>query len=131
MDYVNENPAFYVNKPDEMKLLYSYGWYAVFTMGELLIIDRRDDYFGNTYSNTEQLTEKGNITSDKQLYNLLADGLIAQLKSPHFVIWEVGKEKALPQRYFSVKYACQKAHALAVSEPLETVKEKTNEQILS
>lgn len=131
MDYVNENPAFYVNKPNEMKLLYSYGWYAVFTMGKLLIIDRREDYFGNLYTNTEELTEIGNITTDKQLYTLLADGLIAQLKTPHFVIWEVGKEKPFDQRYFSVKYACQKAHALAVSEPTELTKEKTNEQIFN
>ena len=129
MNYVNDNPAFYVNKPNEMKLLFSYGWYAVFTMGKLLIIDRREDHFGNLYTNTEELIEKGNITSDKQLYNLLADGMIVQLKSPHFVIWEVGKEKAFDQRYFSVKYACQKAHALAVSEPAQLTKEKTNERI--
>jgi hypothetical protein len=122
--HVNENPAFYVNKPNEVSLLFNYGWYAVFTMGQLLIIDRREDYFGNLYKNTQELTEKGGITSDRQLYELLADGMIAQLKSPHFVVWEIGKEHALPQRYFSVKYACQKAHALATSEPLQTIKEK-------
>jgi hypothetical protein len=122
--HVNENPAFYVNKPNEMTLLFNYGWYAVFTMGQLLIIDRREGYFGKLYRNTEELTEQGHITSDKQLYELLADGMIAQLKSPHFVVWEIGKEHALPQRYFSVRYACQKAHALATSEPLQTIKEK-------
>jgi hypothetical protein len=126
---MNENPAFYVNKPDDMSLMYNYGWYAVFTMGELLIIDRREDYFGSIYTNTEELTEKGGITTDKQLYELLADGMIAQLKSPSFVVWEIGQEKPLKQRYFSVKYACQKAHALAVGEPLQTTKEKTNERI--
>lgn len=123
---MNENPAFYVNKPDDMSLMYNYGWYAVFTMGKLLIIDRREESFGNLYTNSEELTEKGRITTDKQLYELLADGMIVQIKSPSFVIWEIGKEKALPERYFSVKYACQKAHALAVSEPLSTTKEKTN-----
>jgi hypothetical protein len=122
--HVNENPAFYVNKPNEMTLLFNYGWYAVFTMGQLLIIDRREGYFGKLYRNTEELTEQGHITSDRQLYELLADGMIAQLKSPHFVVWEIGKEHALPQRYFSVRYACQKAHALATSEPLQTIKEK-------
>ena len=107
-----------------MTLLFNYGWYAVFTMGQLLIIDRREGYFGKLYRNTEELTEQGHITSDRQLYELLADGMIAQLKSPHFVVWEIGKEHALPQRYFSVRYACQKAHALATSEPLQTIKEK-------
>jgi hypothetical protein len=121
---MNENPAFYVNKPNEMNLMYNYGWYAVFTVGQLLIIDRREDFFGNLYKNTEELTEVGRINTDRQLYSLLADGMIAQLKSPHFVVWEIGQEKPLPQRYFSVKYACQKAHALAVSEPLQTIKEK-------
>jgi hypothetical protein len=124
--HVNENPAFYVNKPDEVSLLFNYGWYAVFTLGELLIIDRREDYFGNLYTNTEELTEKGRITSDKHLYELLADGMISQLKSPHFVVWEIGQENPMPQRYFSVKYACQKAHALAVSEPVNTTKENVN-----
>jgi hypothetical protein len=128
---MNENPAFYVNKPNEMSLMYNYGWYAVFTMGKLLIIDRREEKFGNLYTNTEELTEKGNITTDKQLYELLADGMIVQIKSPSFVIWEIGQEKAFPERYFSVKYACQKAHALAVSEPAQLVKEKTNEQIFN
>lgn len=123
---MNENPAFYVNKPNEMSLMYNYGWYAVFTMGKLLIIDRREEYFGQLYRNTEELTENGRITTDKQLYELLADGMIVQIKSPSFVIWEIGKEKAFPERYFSVKYACQRAHALAVSEPLKTTKEKIN-----
>jgi hypothetical protein len=123
-NYVNENPAFYVNKPDEISLLFNYGWYAVFTMGQLLIIDRRESHFGNIYKNTAELTEKGGIRTDRELYELLADGMIAQLKSPHFVVWEIGKEHALPQRYFSVKYACQKAHALATGEPLQTIKEK-------
>ena len=122
--HVNENPAFYVNKPNEMTLLFNYGWYAVFTVGQLLIIDRRDDHFGKLYKNTEELTENGGITTDKQLYELLADGAIAQLKSPHFVVWEIGKEQPISQRYFSVKYACQKAHALAISEPAQTIKEK-------
>lgn len=121
---MNENPAFYANKPNEMNLMYNYGWYAVFTVGQLLIIDRREDYFGNLYKNTAELTEVGRIHTDKELYSLLADGMIAQLKSPHFVVWEIGQEKPLPQRYFSVKYACQKAHALATSEPLQTIKEK-------
>lgn len=121
---MNENPAFYVNKPNEMSLMYNYGWYAVFTVGQLLIIDRREDSFGSLYKNTAELTELGGIHTDKELYTLLADGMIAQLKSPHFVVWEIGQEKPLPQRYFSVKYACQKAHALAVSEPLQTIKEK-------
>jgi hypothetical protein len=123
---MNENPAFYVNKPNEISLLFNYGWYAVFTMGQLLIIDRREDYFGNLYKNTQELTEKGGITSDRQLYELLADGLIVQLKSPSFVVWEIGQEKPMEQRYFSVKYACQKAHSLALGEPLQTKKEKTN-----
>lgn len=122
--YVNDNPAFYVNKPNEMTLLFNYGWYAVFTMGKLLIIDRREGHFGKLYRNTAELTEHGGITSDKQLYELLADGMIAQLKSPHFVVWEIGREQPIPQRYFSVKYACQKAHSLATSEPLQAVKEK-------
>jgi len=123
---MNENPAFYVNKPNEMSLMYNYGWYAVFTMGKLLIIDRREEHFGELYANTEELTENGRITTDKQLYELLADGMIVQIKSPSFVIWEIGQEKAFPERYFSVKYACQRAHALAVSEPLKTTKEKIN-----
>jgi hypothetical protein len=123
---MNENPAFYVNKPDEMSLMYNYGWYAVFTMGKLLIIDRREEKFGNLYTNTEELIENGNITTDKQLYTLPADGLIVQLKSPSFVVWEIGQEKPMEQRYFSVKYACQKAHSLALGEPLQTKKEKTN-----
>jgi hypothetical protein len=124
---MNENPAFYVNKPNEMSLMYNYGWYAVFTMGKLLIIDRREESFGELYTNTEELTEKGRITTDKQLYELLADGMIVQIKSPSFVIWEIGQEKAFPERYFSVKYACQRAHALAVSEPLQTTKEKVQQ----
>lgn len=122
--HVNDNPAFYVNKPNEMTLLFNYGWYAVFTLGRLLIIDRREGHFGKLYRNTAELTEHGGITSDKQLYELLADGMIAQLKSPHFVVWEIGREQPIPQRYFSVKYACQKAHSLATSEPLQPVKEK-------
>jgi hypothetical protein len=122
---MNENPAFYVNKPGEMSLMHNYNWYAVFTVGELLILDRRQDSFGNLYKNTDEMTELGGIRTDKQLYELLADGMISQLKSPHFVVWEIGQEKPLPQRYFSVKYACQKAHALSVSEPLQaTIKEK-------
>jgi hypothetical protein len=106
--------------------MYNYGWYAVFTMGKLLIIDRREEHFGQLYRNTEELTENGRITTDKQLYELLADGLIVQIKSPSFVIWEIGQEKAFSERYFSVKYACQRAHALAVSEPLKATKEKIN-----
>jgi hypothetical protein len=123
---MNENPAFYVNKPDEMSLMYNYGWYAVFTMGKLLIIDRREEKFGNLYTNTEELIESGGIRTDKQLYTLLADGMIVQLKSPSFVVWEIGQDKPMEQRYFSVKYACQKAHSLALGEPLQTKKEKTN-----
>lgn len=107
-----------------MTLLFNYGWYAVFTLGKLLIIDRREGHFGKLYRNTAELTEHGGITSDKQLYELLGDGMIAQLKSPHFVVWEIGREQPIPQRYFSVKYACQKAHSLATSEPLQAVKEK-------
>lgn len=123
---MNENPAFYVNKPNEVGLVYNYGWYAVFTVGKLLIIDRREDKFGQVYRNTEELTDQGNIHTDKELYTLLADGMIAQLKTPFFVVWEIGQEKPLEHRYFSIKYACQKAHALAVSEPTEKTKEKTN-----
>ncbi len=123
---MNENPAFYVNKPGEMGLVYNYGWYAVFTVGELLIIDRRAEKFGNLYTNSADLVDKGWIRTDAELYNLLADGLITQLKTPFFVVWEIGQEKPLEPRYFSMKYACQKAHSLAVSEPAHTTKEKTN-----
>ena len=123
---MNQNPAFYVSKPGEVGLVYNYGWYAVFTVGELLIIDRRQDKFGNVYSNSSDLTEIGGITTDLELYTLLADGLITQIKTPFFVVWEIGQEKPLDPRYFSFKYAFQKAHALAVSEPLQTTKEKTN-----
>jgi hypothetical protein len=129
MSYVNENPAFYVNKPTDPKLVYNYGWYAVITIGELLVIDRREDKFGEVYTTAEQLTEQGGITTDRQLYELLADGMVAQIKSPFFAVWEIGQEKPMPQRYFSIQYACKKAHALAVSEPTQLTKENKNERI--
>jgi hypothetical protein len=120
------NPAFYVSGKDDLTFTQSYGWYSVFTVGKLSIIDRRQGHFGSLYTNTEQLTQKGGITSDKQLYELLADGHLVQIKSPFFVIWEIGKDKPFEERYFSMTYACQKAHAMAVSEPAAKIKENTN-----
>jgi hypothetical protein len=121
-----DNPAFYVSKISDPSFIQNYGWYTVFTMGKLSILDRRESHFGNLYTNTELLTEKGGITSDKELYELLADGLIVQLKSPFFAVWEIGQDKPFEERYFSMTYACKKAHAMAVSEPAAKIKENTN-----
>jgi hypothetical protein len=41
-------------------------------------------------------------------------------------VWEIGQDKPFEERYFSMNYACKKAHALAVSEPTGKTKEKTN-----
>jgi hypothetical protein len=121
-----DNPAFYVSKENNPTFTYNYGWYTVFTMGKLSIIDRREGHFGALYTSTTELTQKGGINSDKELYELLADGLLIQLKSPFFAVWEIGQEKPFEERYFSMTYACKKAHALAVSEPTRQIKEKTN-----
>ena len=120
------NPAFYVSGKDDLTFVQNYRWYSVFTVGKLSILDRRQEYFGNLYTSTELLTQKGEITSDKQLYELLADGHLVQIKSPFFVVWEIGKDKPFEERYFSMTYACQKAHAMAVSEPQAKIKENTN-----
>ena len=127
---MNESPAFYVNKPGELGLVYNYGWYAVFTIGELSIIDRRDRRFGNHYTSASELVEIGNIATDQELYTLLADGLLTQLKMPFFAVWEIGKDKPFEERYFSIKQACKTAHSYATGEPVGSVKEK-NEQIIS
>jgi hypothetical protein len=121
-----DNPAFYVSKENNPTFTYNYGWYTVFTMGKLSIIDRREGRFGALYTSTAELTQNGGINSDKELYELLADGLLIQLKSPFFAVWEIGQEKPFEERYFSMTYACKKAHALAVSEPTKQIKEKTN-----
>lgn len=120
------NPAFYVSGKDDLTFIQNYRWYSVFTVGKLSILDRRESHFGNLYTSTELLTKKGEITNDKQLYELLADGHIVQIKSPFFVVWEIGKDKPFEERYFSMTYACQKAHAMAVSEPQAKIKENTN-----
>jgi hypothetical protein len=121
-----DNPAFYVSKTNNPTFAHNYGWYTVFTMGKLSILDRRETHFGNLYTNTEILTEKGGVTSDRELYELLADGLLVQIKSPFFAVWEIGKDKPFEERYFSMNYACKKAHAMAVSEPAAKIKENTN-----
>jgi hypothetical protein len=120
------NPAFYVSGKDDLTFIQNYRWYSVFTVGKLSILDRRESHFGNLYTSTELLTKKGEITNDKQLYELLADGHLVQIKSPFFVVWEIGKDKPFEERYFSMTYACQKAHAMAVSEPQAKIKENTN-----
>jgi hypothetical protein len=121
-----DNPAFYVSKASNASFTHNYGWYTVFTMGKLSILDRRESHFGSLYTSTAELTQNGGITNDKELYELLADGLIIQLKSPFFVVWEIGQDKPFEERYFSMTYACKKAHAMAVSEPPRQIKEKTN-----
>jgi hypothetical protein len=126
MNQVKDNPAFYVSKENNASFTYNYGWYAVFTMGKLSILDRREGRFGSLYTSTAELTQNGGINSDKELYELLADGLLIQLKSPFFAVWEIGQEKPFEERYFSMAYACKKAHAMAVSEPTRQIKEKTN-----
>jgi hypothetical protein len=123
---IKDNPAFYVSKTSNPSFIHNYGWYTVFTMDKLSILDRRESHFGNLYTNTELLTEKGGITNDRELYELLADGLIVQLKSPFFAVWEIGQDKPFEERYFSMTYACKKAHAMAVSEPAAKIKENTN-----
>jgi len=126
MNQTKDNPAFYVSKDNSPSFTYNYGWYTVFTMGKLSILDRREGYFGSIYTSTTDLIHKGGINSDKELYELLADGLILQIKSPFFVVWEIGEDKPFEEKYFSMTYACKKAHAMAVSEPPRQVKEKTN-----
>jgi hypothetical protein len=124
---MNKNPAFYITTPNVPNLIHNYGWYAVFSIGKLSIIDRRESQFGKLYTTSKQMIEEGGITTDKQFYELMADGALTQIKSPIFVVWEVGQEKPFSEKYFSLEYACKKAHSMAVSEPQkQTIKEKTN-----